>query len=523
MTANRKQLQQQKIKAIQLLKQNRLAEAEQALLALAPSLGKDKVLWLELGRIRITQGRHSEALEFLEKAVTNAPKSAEARLLLGMANQSCGNISRAIACFEKGAQIEPKNIEFNIRLGHAYTGINNNMAISWFKKAQARQPGNIAVATGLARVYSTRGDVDDAYKILSPFLHKQPLDLHITIAFATICRPLKRCQQAIELLTSALQGKKSTADQCNAHFSLGKLYDLQDEYELAFKHYQLANSIAGKTYTPAPDKAFFNGMISTMNSDFFTRAPRATIATNQKKIIFIVGMPRSGSTLIEQILATHTSVYAAGELGEVASIAASIPTEVNDPAGYPSCLEKLDSDVVNRLTQRYLEFIADISADSSSIVIDKMPDNFRFLGFIQLLFPNARIIHCRRNPLDTCLSCYFQNFEGGHSYSSDLENLGIYYRMYKKLMAHWKNTLELPLLDIEYEQLVQNPEDISKKLFEFCELEWSPDCLEYFKNSRSVVTASYDQVRQPIYQGSIDRWKNYEPYLQPLQNALAAN
>ena len=150
-----------------------------------------------------------------------------------------------------------------------------------------------------------------------------------------------------------------------------------------------------------------------------------------------------------------------------------------------------------------------------------MPDNFRFLGFIELLFPGARIIHCRRDPVDTCLSCYFQNFEGGHAYSYDLRNLGMYYRMHERLMEHWVKTLDLSILEVQYEKLVGNPEQLSRALLEFCGLEWSPECLQYFDQERSVVTASFDQVRQPIYRRSVGRWKNYEEHLQPLRAGLA--
>lgn len=231
-------------------------------------------------------------------------------------------------------------------------------------------------------------------------------------------------------------------------------------------------------------------------------------------------MPRSGTTLVEQILASHPSVHGAGELGKLGAIAASLPAEVGDTLGYPSCLSRISEGVLDKLARQYLTYISGISPASADVVIDKMPDNFRFLGFIELLFPGARIIHCKRDVRDTCLSCYFQNFAGGHSYSYDLRNLGIYYRMHERLMAHWGDVLGLSVMELQYEELVENPERLSRSLLEFCGLEWSSRCLRYFNEQRSVMTASFDQVRQPVYHHSVGRWKNYREYLQPLREGL---
>ncbi len=519
--SNAKQLQLRKQQAIKLIKQGRLQEAEAELAKLAPLLPKDKVLWRELGRIRINQGRHTEAMEILQKAALLAPKSAETYFLLGMASLSSGRSVDAIKCLEKSLKLDPKNTESLIQLGYACTGIDNEKAIKTFQKVKLRQADNVAAASGLAGVYTYQGDIESAYKILMPFLHQQPVNIKIAIAFADIARPLKESDRAIDYLKAVLTGKHNLVDQRRVYFSLGKLYDQQGEYEQAFKHYKLANSTFSQKYNPSQDAAFFNGIISAMTRDFFDATPRSDIMDKYKKIIFIVGMPRSGTTLIEQILSTRKSVYAAGELGEIGNIAASIPVEVNDLKGYPHCLQKLDTNILNKLSLQYQKAIGKLSPEGADIVIDKMPDNFRFLGFIQLLFPNAKIIHCKRDAMDTGLSCYFQNFAGGHLYSNDLYNQGVYYRMYEKLMEHWKSTLDIPVMDIKYEDLIENPEGVSRNLMCFCELEWDASCLRYFENTSSVVTASFDQVRQPIYNRSVGRWKNYQKFLEPLEKGLS--
>ncbi|HFD31257.1 MAG TPA: sulfotransferase family protein [Gammaproteobacteria bacterium] len=519
--SNAKQLQLRKQQAIKLIKQGLLPEAEAELVSLTHRLPKDKVLWRELGRIRINQGRHTEAMDILQKAVILAPKSAETHFLLGMASLSSGRTLEAIKCLEKSLKLEPKNIESLIQLGYACTGVDNEKAIQAFKKAKLRQADNIAAVAGLAGVYTYKGDIEAAYKLLTPLLQQQPIHVKIAIAFADIARPLKQIEKAIDYLNTVLTGRLDIVDKRRVHFLLGRLYDQQGEYDQAFKHYKLANSTFSQKYNPSQDAAFFNGIKSAMTQDFFSATPCSDVADRHKKIIFIVGMPRSGTTLVEQILSTRESVYAAGELGEIGNIAASIPAEVNEPRGYPDCLQKLDKKILNKLSSQYQNLIEHISPENSDTIIDKMPDNFRFLGFIQLLFPNAKIIHCRRDPMDTSLSCYFQNFAGGHLYSNDLYTQGAYYRMYEKLMEHWKSVLDIPIMDIKYEELIENPLDVSRNLMSFCELEWDANCLRYFENTGSVVTASFDQVRQPIYHRSVGRWKNYQRFLEPLEKGLS--
>jgi hypothetical protein len=237
--------------------------------------------------------------------------------------------------------------------------------------------------------------------------------------------------------------------------------------------------------------------------------------------VFIVGMPRSGTSLVEQILASHPSVMGAGELRDIGRCAERLKTRLNSTEDYPACLVELDQETASELAEQYLERLKSICTDEIRVT-DKMPGNFLRLGLVAMLLPGARVIHCRRHPLDVCLSCYFQDFirRSGLSYAFDLQNLGEYHTQYAKLMEHWRHVLPLRLLEVDYEQLVDEPEKMSRHLVEFCGLPWDPACLEYHKTQRNVWTASSWQVRQPIYTQSVGRWKHYETYLQPLKNAL---
>ena len=230
-------------------------------------------------------------------------------------------------------------------------------------------------------------------------------------------------------------------------------------------------------------------------------------------------MPRSGTSLVEQILAAHPDVTACGELPILNDMIKEIPAILKSEKNWPYCISDMTQDQVNFLSEEYIRRLPD-KKQQTTFITDKMPHNFFVLGLIQLLFPKAKVIHCRRQPLDTCLSIYFANFHLGHEYSGNLFNTGAHYFQYLRLMEHWRSYLSIELLEMDYELLVNDPELQVRKLLEYCGLSWDENCLHFNKLDRKVKTASFDQVRQPIYTKSIDRWKNYEKYLDNLKSGL---
>ena len=205
------------------------------------------------------------------------------------------------------------------------------------------------------------------------------------------------------------------------------------------------------------------------------------------------------------------------------NIASSLTDAQGVKRAYPHGVVFLDEEICIQLARQYLQRVKGLSG-GADFVTDKMPQNFLFLGLIALLFPGAKIIHSLRDPLDTCLSCYFQNFRflhGGMGFSKDLATLGSYYKQYQRLMAHWRATLDIAMLEVQYEDLVADQETITHQILEFCGLQWDEQCLKFYDTGRAVTTASYNQVRQPMYRKSVQRWKHYEQYLEPLKQALA--
>jgi hypothetical protein len=208
-------------------------------------------------------------------------------------------------------------------------------------------------------------------------------------------------------------------------------------------------------------------------------------------------------------------VYGGGELRDINRLVRSLP-----PERYPDRIASFDREAIDGFGRLYLARLAELSPDAGRVT-DKMPHNFLHLGLVALMLPGARVIHCVRDPRDTCLSIYFQNFGPGHGYATDLANLGAYYREYKRLMANWRQVLDLPLLDVDYANLVRDTERVSRQMVEFIGLPWDERCLDFHGSDRVVITASHEQVRRPIYRTSMDRWKNYERHLGPLCKALS--
>jgi hypothetical protein len=230
-------------------------------------------------------------------------------------------------------------------------------------------------------------------------------------------------------------------------------------------------------------------------------------------------MPRSGTSLVEQILASHPQVGGVGERKEIALMTKSLPEWIASSEPYPRCVERIDMDIANRLADQYLQTMETVSGGATRVA-DKMMTNYLHLGLIAILFPQARLVHCRRDPLDVCLSCYFQNFSHRPAHTFDLGDLGFYYRQYARLMDHWRDNLPLDLFEINYEQLVEDQEPQTRRLLNHCDLPWDPQCLEFHRTTRVVQTASSWQVRQPLNNRSVRRWVHYDRYLQPLRDAL---
>jgi tetratricopeptide (TPR) repeat protein len=441
---------------------------------------------LELGRVFGQQQRAVEAIQHYERVIARDSSSIEPMLGIGRVLIDQGRFEEARSWFTKALGQAPESAEATFCMGLAFQHEGRfEEAVCWHEKAIALQPdhGSAHYNLAMSRKFGSR---DERVQAL---------------------------EQVLALDT--LSGEQRSA----LDFALAKSYDDLGDYDAAFRYYKAGNDIRKREvgFEPVAFTRYVDRVIAAFSPALF--AEKRRIGSESELPVFIVGMPRSGTSLVEQILASHPDVHGAGELDQVRRITQELPARIGTPEPFPDCVRRLEAPVAQAIASEHLAFLRS-RAGSAARVTDKLPNNFQRLGLIALLFPKARIVHCVRDPLDTCLSCYFQYFEHGQPFAYDLEHLGLYYRDYERLMAHWRAVLPSPILDVPYEALIADQEGWSRKLVDFLGLPWDERCLAFHENERVVRTASFWQVRQPIYASSVGRWHHYGKHLGPLLKAL---
>ena len=448
-----------------------------------------------------------------------AADTKASRLKQGLALQKAGKLREAAEVYSRLAAEAPDYADAWHLLGTVeIIGGKLESALTLIEKALALAPDspvylhNRAYVTGaLGRLDQAEADYREAIR-LKPDYAEAYFNLSGSAKF-TADDPL--VSDLEELL---VKEGFSAKDLCFLHFAAGKIYDDIGETAKAFAHYQEGNAAKGARYDKAKRSAELETIARVFDADFLKR--RAGVGCDSEVPIFVVGMPRSGTSLVEQIIASHPRAAGAGELPDIDSIAKGYPQVAKEKdKPYPDCMPSVPDEALRGLGEAYVRRQRDAFGDVDRIV-DKAPLNFRHLGLIALMLPKARIVHCRRHPMDTCLSCYFQNFVNGQDYSFDLADLGGFYREYRKLMAHWQEVLPTQIYELDYERLVADPDHEFPALIEFCGLDWNPACAAFHQTSRRVNTASRWQVRQPVYKSSVRRWERYAPYLGRLRESL---
>lgn len=473
-----------------------------------------------LGVVLKEQAKWEEALVCFKRALSMRPDSSDIHLSIANTYQMLGELDAAESSYRKTIMANPRSVDaYNGLSGVLYKNDRGDEAIEILVGASALMPDEPSLAASMADIHEKHGRYPEALQALTRFLTNGATDISIAVKFAALCKHVDRCEEAVERLENAIrQPGKSAYDLLQGHLALGRLYDRAGRFDQAFEHYSIGNRYKPLAFDADAHVAKINRIMDVYTREFVADAPKS--ACQAELPVFIVGMPRSGTSLLEQMLASHRQVFGAGELTDIPKLAVStLPALTSGDQPYPECMRSVSAQLLTQEAGRYIDTLEKLGGDAARVT-DKLPGNFMYLGLIGLLFPRARIIHCTRNPLDTCLSCYFQDFYGYHPYAYDLTSLGQYYREYLRIMKHWKAVSGVPIMDVSYERLVEDPEHVLRNVLEFCGLPWDPQCLEYSASGRKVETASYDQVRQPIYSGSVDRWKRYEKHLTALKRAL---
>jgi len=448
---------------------------------------KDAIEQLKAGVKLQTSGRFAEAEKIYLKMIEQDPENFDALQLQGLIHLEKNEHEHAIHLIEKAIKLQPNAAAFH----HNISGIYR--VLGRLKEAE----------TGFRRALELKPDYGEAYQGLAEMVKFKEGD------------PLLG-QVRAQLASKNLD----KAQSCYLHFTAGKILDDIGEYEQAFEHYKKANKAASRSFSP---EAFHQQVKDSLYVFSKERVEQLKgVGNKSARPVFIVGMPRSGTSLVEQILASHSKVYGAGELNDIKIIATEASKLSRLKSPYPNYLPGLTPNRYTELGASYLRRLEHIAGGDADRVIDKHPLNFMFVGLIFLLFPNAKVIHTQRNPLDTCLSCFFQNFTKGQDYSFDLGVLACFYNDYKRLMSHWRQLFGDRILHVEYEQLLKDQEYETHRLLSYSQLDFEEACLEFHQSSRVVKTASFLQVRQPLYHTSVNRWQNYRVQLREFAAAIGS-
>jgi len=540
--------------------QGQLAEAETLLRRAIDCNPSSSPAHSNLGMLLNLLERHQEAIPVLKRAIALAPHTPAAHNNLGNTLQALGLHQAAATCFERALAIKPDYVEALSNLGSAFHTLGRDdeairllekalalnpefapahlnlgivlralerrqKAMACFERALSANAHNVFAWRHLGALHLADGRFADARRCYERALEIQPQNPAILYDLIQ-CGTVGADDPHLAALESLAENAAALSDhqRIRMHFGLGKAYAQLGQNERSFRHFQEGNALArrGMVYDIAANMAEFDRIRAVFSPELMSS--RTRLGNSSDRPIFVVGMMRSGSTLVEQILASHPDVFGAGERRDFNEAYKAVRLGIELPGAYPETVPLLTGEQLRQIGDDYLRRVEALAAGRIvERITDKMPSNFSFIGLIRLALPNAHIVHTLRDPIDTCLSCYSQLFTDEQPFTYDLGELGRYYRAYAELMEHWRQVLpEGAFLDVRYEELVADFENQVRRIVDYCGLPWNDACLSFHTTERPVRTASWVQVRQPIYTSSVGRWRPDETALRPLLEGLGA-
>jgi len=484
-----------------------------------------------LGSVQKKLGRFQEAIESYKRAIQITPNYLDAHNNLGNIYKDLGLLNDAIESYEWAISYGPKYAIAHINLASIYSSYDLEKALHHYQEAISIEPNFPEAHYSLGTVFSSLGQKDESMKSYEKALELRSDYVEAHNALSTIKKYKKNDPQIKQMKNLLNQTNLMLSDKISLNFALAKASEDLENHKDFFKFLNEGNHLNKEKLNYSIDSDLEG--ISNIRNIFINSkggAPKSNLKKGMPRPIFIVGMPRSGTSLVEQIISSHTEVYGAGELDFLSrSILKEIHTEVYGAGELdflsknvlkeikPDNIKKIYSkEFFEKITNNYYRSLSSFNI-SEDIFTDKMPLNFRFIGFILSAFPEAKIVHLKRDPIATCWSIYKHYFKSnGNGYASNFDDLSSYYLMYKGLMDFWHKTFPNQIYDISYEDLTLSQEKETRKLLNYCDLSWDDRCLNFHKNTRAVHTTSGFQVREKMYQGSSEAWRKYEQYLEPL-------
>jgi tetratricopeptide (TPR) repeat protein len=473
-----------------------------------------------LGSLASETGRHGIAVRQLRKATQMEPEFFAAWIDLARELSEQELFEECEAVLSHAIRLEPKLPLPHTLLGNMLSRAGrHDEAVEAFETALRLDPDSSGSLAGMGHLLRTIGRTDEAIAAYRKCIHNHPAFGEAYWSLANL-KTFRFTDDEVATMEENVDSERLLEEtKVCLNFALGKAYEDRGEYECAFAYIDRGNAMRriNEHYDPVQTEVIHDRIIDTFSAEFLKQ--NEGHGDPDPSPIFIVGLPRSGSTLIEQILASHSMVEGTHELADLPRTIRAINKENPSGRHYPEAFQLFDADKLKALGRQYLDSTQRHRTGAPRFT-DKMPNNFPSVGMIQLLLPNAKIINARRHPLDSCMGSYKQLFFKGQAFSYDLVEIGEYYLEYQRLMDYWHAVLPGRVLDIQYEGMVNDQENQTRRLLDYCELPWEENCLRFYENKRAVNTASSEQVRQPIYSRSVHSWRRFEPHLGPLIEVL---
>jgi tetratricopeptide (TPR) repeat protein len=476
-----------------------------------------------LAQIAIRREVLDDAELLLEEVVERAPHYHEARSELAAVLGQRRRYSPALEHARYLLRIEPRNPAWRLLYAKACDGLGDyDEALRAYAQLLEEVPGEPSLELAIAHVLRNRGNTDEAVARFRSAT-RRPATLGAGFIALADLKTYSFTDEELSRMRTA-EAMASTAAECyQLCFALGKALEDRQDFESSFRYYERGNALKRSEVIHDPDlvESHFRLQASVCTAELL--AERGRLGCTRPDPIFIVGLPRSGSTLIEQMLASHSQVDGTLELAEIPRLVQQFRNRrTEEPPRYPGILAELTPEELRRMGEIYLEETRPYRR-GAPFFVDKNPANFRDIGFIHLILPNAKIIDARREAMACCFSNFKQLFAAGQDFTYDLAEMGRYYRAYVELMEHWDRVLPGKVLRVQYEDIVNDLEGSVHRILDFCSLPFEKGCLEFYKTERSVRTLSSEQVRRPIYREGLAQWRNYEPWLGSLKAALSSS
>ncbi len=476
-----------------------------------------------LGKLAMQVGRFADAKPLIERACALAPNIAQIQDSLVDFHLKTNRPGKALEVMQRIVRLAPTDPARWVQLGTLLTAEGRwDESLAAYDKALELDPTYAKAGAGKAMNYERRGMNEDAARTLEPFLTEAAPHPEVLGIYGTVCAKVGQAERGIEMLRAGVQRQDIHPDHRSVlWFGLADLYAGQKRHDEAFHAYTQAQQLRQVPWQRESTQRIHALITECYSAAAAPKLVRSTQTTAQP--VFVLGMPRSGTSLVEQTIACHPNAAGAGELSGISDAAIRLQEATGGREIYPRYLPRLTPGILDKAAADYLELLRRVAgAPDAQRLTDKAPSNFMYIGLIAQLFPNARIIHCTRHPLDSCISCFTKRFTFGHGFTRSLEDLASYYCLYDKLVKHFKSLDLIPILDVSYEAMVADHEGQTRRILDFIGLDFDPACLRFYESDRDVLTASYEQVRKPVYNSSVARWKRYEKHLGPLIAALRA-